>query len=150
MPRFVSIEDVVRQPGAAGFDQELVAEADQPTRRDGEVHPRAPMAVVHHLLHTSLADSHELRHCAQVRFRHVNPQPLHRLMQLAIDGLRDHLRLPDGQLESLAPHRLDQHRQLQLTAALHYPGVRTFGGQHPDGDIADHLPRQAILQQPRC
>ena len=50
-------------------------------------------------------------------------------MTLAVD-LADHdLRLADGELEPLAPHRLDQNRELELTATLHFPRVGPLGRQ---------------------
>ena len=51
----------------------------------------------------------------------------------------DHLRLADGDLEALAAHDLDEDRELQLAAALHLPGVRALGRQHPDRHVADQL-----------
>ena len=44
-------------------------------------------------------------------------------MALAVDLAGQHLRLADRELEAFAPHQLDEHRQLQLAAALHLPGV---------------------------
>ena len=55
---------------------------------------------------------------------------LERLVQLAVDLLGDDLGLADGELEALAAHRLDEHGQRQLAAALHLPGVGALGGQH--------------------
>ena len=64
---------------------------------------------------------------AEVLLGRVDGQPLHRLVDLAVDLAGDHLRLADGQLEALAAHLLDQDRQRQLAAALHLPGVGTLG-----------------------
>ena len=55
------------------------------------------------------------------------------------------VRLPDGQLEALAAHHLDQHRQLQLAAALHLIGVRPLGVAHAQRHVADELLVQARL-----
>jgi len=51
--------------------------------------------------------------------RSVDHHELHRLAELAVDGLRDDLGVAELQLVALAPHRLDQDRQLQLAAAQH-------------------------------
>ena len=59
--------------------------------------------------------------------------------------LRDDLRLADGELEALAAHRLDQHRQLQLAACLDLPGVGTVGGVDADADVADQLGVEPVL-----
>ena len=69
-------------------------------------------------------------------------------MHLPVDDLRHHLRFAHGQFETLAPHHLHQHRQLQLTAALHLPGVGAVGRFHPDRDVADQLLLQPRLHQP--
>ena len=57
----------------------------------------------------------------------------------AVDLAREHLGLADRQLEALAAHDLDQHRELQLAAALHLPDLRLGGGADPQGDVADEL-----------
>ena len=62
---------------------------------------------------------------------------------------RDDLRLADGQLEALAPHRLDQHRELQLAAALHLPRLRPLGVEHADRDVADRLLLEPAAHHPR-
>jgi hypothetical protein len=46
---------------------------------------------------------------------------------LAVDLAGQHLRLADGELEAFAAHQLDEHRELQLAAALHLPRVRPLG-----------------------
>ncbi len=51
----------------------------------------------------------------------------------------EHLRLADGQFEALPAHQLDEHRELELAAALHLPRVRPPGREHPQRDVADEL-----------
>ena len=55
----------------------------------------------------------------------------------------EHLRLADRQLEALAAHQLDEHRELQLAAALHLPRVRARGREDAQRDVADELLRRA-------
>ena len=50
---------------------------------------------------------------------------------LAVDLFGQHLRLADRELESLAPHQLDEDRELQLAAALHLPRVGTACRKDP-------------------
>ena len=64
---------------------------------------------------------------AEVVLGDVDREPLDRLVQLAVDLAGHDLRLADGELEALAAHRLDEHRELQLAAALHLPRVGTLG-----------------------
>ena len=78
----------------------------------------------------ALAPGDELGDGAEVLGGHVHRQLLERLVQLAVDRAGDDLRPADGQLEALAAHRLDEHGQRELAAALHLPGVGALGGQH--------------------
>ena len=60
-------------------------------------------------------------------------------LALAVDLLRQHLRLADGELEALAAHQLDEDRELELAAALHLPRVRPRGRDDAQRDVADEL-----------
>ena len=95
-----------------------------------------------------LRSAEQLGDDAEVVLGHVDGQPLDRLVQLAVDLPGDDLRLADGELEALAPHHLDQDRQLQLAAALDLPGVGTLGRADPDRDVADQLLLEPVLHQP--
>ena len=66
---------------------------------------------------------------------------------LAVDLAGDDLGLADGELEALAPHHLDEHRELELAAPLHLPRVGTLGGQHAQRHVADELGVEAALHQ---
>ena len=87
----------------------------------------------------ALPQREQLRDDADVVLRNVDRQPLDRLVHLAVDLARDDLRLADGQLEALAAHHLDEHRELQLAAALHLPRVGPLGRQHAQRHVADEL-----------
>ena len=136
---------MVQDAGAARLGEELGAEADQAARGHEVVHPHPAGAVVDHLLQAALAQGQQLGDDADVVLGHVDRQALDRLVQLAVDLAGEHLRLAHGQLEALAAHQLDQHRQLQLAAALHLPGVGALGVEHADRDVADQL-----LVEPRA
>ncbi len=60
-------------------------------------------------------------------------------MGLAVDLAREDLRLADGELEALAPHQLDEDRELQLAAALDLPDLGPLGVADAQGDVADQL-----------
>ncbi len=85
---------------------------------------------------------------------HVDRDSLDRLVPLAVDLPDEHLRLADRQLEAFAPHDLGKHRELQLAAALHLPCVRAQRREDAQGDVADELLVEALLDlargQPRA
>ncbi len=103
------------------------AEADQPAGRHEVVHPHPAGAVVGHVLHAALARGEQLRDRADVLLGHVDREALDGLVALAVDLALDDVRLADRQLEALAAHHLDEHRQLQLAAPLDLVGVRALG-----------------------
>ena len=72
--------------------------------------------------------------------------PLHRLVHGAVDLPRDHLRLADRQLEALAAHHLDEHRELQLAAPLNLPHVGALGLDDAQRDVAHELGSSRPLQ----
>ena len=140
MPR-VSVRNSVRNPISAAGRHEVL-----------EPHPAG--AVVDHLLHPALAQGEQLREHADVLLGRVDREPLDRLVHLAVDLARHDLRLADRELEALAAHQLDEHRELQLAAALHLPGVRPLGREHAQRDVADQLGVEPALdlarRQPRA
>ena len=140
---------MVHDPGAAGLRQELGAEPDQATRRHQELHPYPAGAVVDHLLHAPAPQPHQLGDHTDELVGGVDGEAFDRLVDLPVDHPCHHLRLANGQFEAFAAHHFHQHRQLQLTAALHLPGVGTVRRLHPDGDVADQLLIQSRLHQPR-
>ena len=146
MPGLVAVEDVVEDAGAARLGEELGAEADQAAGGDEVLEPHPAGAVVDHLLEAALAEREQLREHADVVLGRVDREPLDRLVHLAVDELRHHLRLADGELEALAAHQLDEHGQLELAAALHLPGVRPLGGEDAERDVADELLVEPALQ----
>ena len=144
-PRRVAGGDGGGDAGAASGGEQRGAEADQATGRHGELQTDPAGAVVGHAIHASLAVGHELGDGAHVLFRHVDGGVFHRLVDHAVDLLGDHLRTADGQLIAFATHLLGEHGQRQLATALDLPGVGAVGGQHLDGDVADELAVQTVL-----
>src|SRR5439155_17644206 len=62
-----------------------------------------------------------------------------RLLRLAVDFLQDHLRPRDLELVTLAPHRLDEDREVQLAAAAHHERVGGVAVGDAERDIALEL-----------
>ncbi len=56
--------------------------------------------------------------------------------------------MPDGELESLATHELDEYGQGQLAAPLHLPRVGPLGRQDADADVADQFGVESALDEP--
>ena len=79
--------------------------------------------MVDHLRHLALARAELLRHRADELLGDVHHEVLHRLERLAVFLVRDDLGLADLHLEALAPHRLDEDRELQLAAPRDLEGV---------------------------
>src|SRR4029079_12782954 len=82
---------------------------------------------------------------ADVVLGDVDRHALDGLVRAAVDLAGDDLRLADRQLEALAAHQLDEHRELQLAAALDLPGVRALGLLDAEADVADELGVEARL-----
>ena len=109
-----------------------VAQADQAPRRDQELEVGiGPLHV--HLGHLAAARAGELDHRADVGVRHVDDQEFVRLAGLAVDRPEDDLGLADGQLVTLAAHRLDQDGEVEQTAAGDHERVAIFGWARPAG-----------------
>ena len=132
--------------GAARGGQQRGAEADQATGRHGELQTHPAGTVVAHRVHAALAVGHELRDGTHVFLGNVDGGVLHRLVDLAVDGLGDHLRAADGQLEAFAAHLLGEDGQRELATALDFPGVGAVGGQHLDRHVTDELAVETILE----
>ena len=147
MPGLPAVEHVVEDARPPGVGEELGAEPDEPPRRNlvVEAHPARP--VIDHFEHGALAQRQQLGDHTEILVGHVHADPLHRLVDLAVDLTGDDLRLADGELETLPPHRLDQDGQLELAAAEHFPHVGALGRGHPDGHVADELCVQAGFEQ---
>jgi len=105
--------------------------------------------VVDQRLGTALAQREELRDDPEILLRHVDRDPLDRLVELAVDTPRHDLGLADRQLEPLTPHLLDEDRELELAAALHLPDVWSCGREDAQGDVADELRAQPALDRAR-
>ena len=147
-PGLETIEDVMEDARPSCLGEELGAKADERSGRDEVLEARPTGAVVHHLQEASLAHGHELGDDPEVVLRHVDRDLLDRFVQLAVDDPGDHLGLPDRHLETLPPQHLDEHRQLELPAALDLPGVGSLRREDTQGDVSDELGVETVLEQP--
>ena len=76
----------------------------------------------------------------------VDHQEFIRLAGLAVDRPEDHLGLADGQLVTLAPHRLDQDGEVQQAAARDHERVAFLGRLDPEGDVGLELAVEPLLE----
>ena len=139
VPRLPALEDVVHDPRPARLGEELGTEADQPAGRHEVLHTGPACAVVDHLLHPALPERKQLRDDADVVLRDVDGDPFDRLVLLAIEHARQHLRLAHGELEPLAPHDLDEDGELELSAPLYLPDIGARRRLHAQRDVPDEL-----------
>ena len=107
----------MNQRGAARVGQQLAAQADQPARRNLEVHAHAAGVVIAHLQHFAAPLPNRFHNDADEILGDVDHQAFERLELFAIFRAHHDFRLADHQLETFAPHRLDQNRQLQVRRA---------------------------------
>ncbi len=64
--------------------------------------------------------------------------------------MEDDLRAADLELVALAPHRLDQHREVKLAAPAHDELIRRFAVTHRQRDIRLGFVVQTLPQPPGC
>src|SRR5690606_27649618 len=123
----IALEDVVEEPGAGRDRQVLRAEADQPARRNAVLEAHAAAAVRDHV-HELAASLREPAHDrALMLLVEIARDELPRLVNLAVDAALDRRGTRHRELVALAPHRLDQHRQMQLAAARDAEPIRVVG-----------------------
>ena len=73
-------------------------------------------------------------------------QQFHGLVQLAVDFARDHRGFRYHQLVAFAAHRLDNDRELKLTAAGDLKGVGLFGVDDAQADVFLLLEEKPLAQ----
>ena len=144
------MEDPAHHAGAAGIGHELAVIADQATRGNAEGHPGLAAAGGLHVDQFAAALAELLDDDAGIVLVDVDLHLLDRLKPLAGGGIgpEDHPGPADRQLESFAPHRLDQHAELQLAAAGDLELVLVLRFAHADGDVAFGFPQQAGADHP--
>ena len=114
--------------------------------RDGHelLHPEPPGPVVHHLHEPALAQREQLGDDAEELLGDVDRDALHRLVEAPVDRAGHDLRLADRQLEPLAPHHLDEDRELQLAA----PWTSQVSGRSVSRTRIETLPTTSWSSRP--
>ena len=114
-----------------------------------DIEPNPAGSVVDERLRPALAEREQLRDDAEVLLGNVDRDTFDRLVQAPVDRSRHDLRLAHRQLEALAAHLLDEHRQLELSSPLHLPRVRAGSRQDAERDVAYELGREPALDEAR-
>ena len=121
-PRLV-LQEAVRHNCLAGTHVHHVGtHTHDATARNGELQMHAVVDHLH-LRHLAFVGGDELDNLAAALFRGVDCEGLHRLAFDAVDLFDDDLRLAYLQLIALATHGLDEHTQVQYSAAEHTPAA---------------------------
>ncbi len=145
VPGLPAGEQVIHDAGALGLGQELRPEPDQAARRNPELHADAAAPVVHHLRHRAAAHPDLGDDDALKLLGDVDDELLDRLHDLAVDLFRHDVRPGHLQLESFAPHHLDEDRELQLAAPEHLHLLGRVGRLNADRHVAEQLTVEPIL-----
>ena len=114
-----------------------------------EADDRAARVAGAELEHRPLPGRQALGDRADVVVGHVDDAFLDRLVAPAVDLAGDDLGPADLELVALAPHGLDEHRELELAPPGDLEHVGRAGVLDLDGDVAEHLPGQALAEVAR-
>src|SRR5206468_1788763 len=134
-----------------GLGHELPPEADQAARRHQELEAHVGAAALEgrtgdHVLHLPLALAEVLDYWAGVVLRHVDDHVLDRLGKDVGDALEDDLGPRDLELETLAPHGLNEDRKMELAAAADLELVGRLRQLDAEANIGAELARQALVE----
>ncbi len=137
----------MHHPQAARGGQELVTEAQQPTRRNQVGQVGGAIAAFDHVDHLAAAAPQHLNYHPDHVGVDFNVHFLERFQHFAIIAiLQDHFRARDLELIALAAHGLNQDGQVQLTAARDQERIRGFGLGHAQRYVGAQLVEQALAQ----
>ncbi len=148
LDRGEAVENMADQPVAAGECHELALETDQAAGRDAILQARTAIAVDDHVGELGAPGSQRFHDGALIVLLDVDGEGFIGLQNLAVDDLRQHLWTGDRELVSLAPHVLDQNRQMQLAAAGDTEHIGLFRIVDTQGDVALQLAIQALADLP--
>ena len=128
----VAVEAVMNDRLTARRIQHSRPDADQSACGDREFEVRGTDRVGGHFNHFTATIAGDFHDRADFRGRNVDFQYFKRFAHPAVDHLADDGRLADGQLITFAPHRFDQHGQMQHATARNLEGfvvARFFDSQ---------------------
>src|SRR5690606_24352119 len=137
--RRITIEHVIEQAGAGRDGQVLGPEADQASRGNAVFEAHASTPVPHHAQQLAAPLREPAHHRPLTLLGEVDRHALPRRVDLAVDAALDHGRPRYRELVALAPHRLDQHGEMELAAPRHAKLVRVLGGLDAQRDVVLRL-----------
>src|SRR5439155_8897039 len=134
---------------AGGQRKEAVAETDEAPRRDHVLETDPALGVVADLDHLAAPLAQCLGDRAEMLLANIDGEPLDGLHPLTVDGLDDGLGSGDLELIALPPHRLDEHCQVQLSAAADEEALSRVGLHDVQPEVDVELLEQARAQLAR-
>ena len=143
-PGLPALEEGVQQTRASRGREELSTEPDETAARHAVLEARTAVSRVAHLGHAATAGAHSLGDDTDERFGDVDDHVLDRLALDPVDDARDHLGVAELHLVALAPHRLDEDRELQLTAAEQGERIGRVGLLEADREVLASLADKAL------
>ncbi len=143
---------MTHQASAARERHELALKADQTARRNSILEPHPAPAVGLHVLQIAFAPAELFHDRALVLVFDVDAEHLEGLEPLdaiwPTDFLEQHARTPDRHFVTLAPHVLEQDRQMQFAATGHLEDLFVVGLAHAHCDIRFELALKPLAQLP--
>ena len=125
--------------------EHIGTQTDDTSRRDIELDIH-PVGLALHRGHLSLAAGHHINHLRGKLLGHIDGEFLNGFTLHPVDLLVDNLGLPHLQLVALAAHGLDEHGEMEHTAAADNPLVgAVLEGSHAQGEVLLQLFVQTVV-----
>src|SRR4029077_252969 len=134
------------QGSAAGFREQLPAQADQAARGNAKFHAHAAGAMVDHLGEFATASPQRFHDDSDETFGTINDQHFERLESAAVFAVHHNLGLADHHFVALAAHGFDEDGQLQFAAAEDAKSFGRIGILDANRDIGEQLFLQAVAE----
>jgi hypothetical protein len=104
--------------------------------------------MVRHVFHASATHGEELRDRTEMFFWDVNSDALNWFVSLLVNRSSDDLWFTDGEFETFAAHRFDEHCELQFAARENFPCVWAVGLVNPKRNVSNEFLFKAAFHKP--
>ena len=137
---------MVHDAVSVGVGEELGTVAHQSSGGNTELDMRHAAVAGAHVDQLRLAGAELFHDRSDVRIGNLDNEELHRLTELAVDGLGDDLGTRYLKLVVLATHGLNQNGKMKLASARYLEGVSAVGFLDAQGDVGFDLLEQSVAQ----